>query len=60
VLERVRSLAIPFPQSPHGVATISAGVAQYTPQASSGEALIKAADEKLYQAKHAGRDRLLS
>jgi diguanylate cyclase (GGDEF)-like protein len=60
VLERVRGLAIPFPESPHGVATISAGVAQYTPHASSGEALIKAADEKLYQAKHTGRDRLVS
>lgn len=60
VLERVRQN---FEQIRHPYrdtyfrASVSAGVATY-PQQQSGDALIKAADEALYQAKHRGRNRI--
>ena len=37
--------------------TISAGVAGYSDELSSGQSLIQAADQALYQAKQAGRNR---
>jgi diguanylate cyclase (GGDEF)-like protein/PAS domain S-box-containing protein len=54
----IRSLRIPHAGSPHGVVTISAGVAVLPvphPQAAGG-ALIRMADNALYEAKSAGRD----
>jgi diguanylate cyclase (GGDEF)-like protein len=41
----------------HGV-TVSLGVASYPDHADEAERLIKAADQALYRAKHAGRDRV--
>ncbi len=38
--------------------TISLGVATWTPEMELGEELVKAADAKLYEAKHAGRNRV--
>ncbi|MBI4730225.1 MAG: diguanylate cyclase [Acidobacteria bacterium] len=38
--------------------TLSAGVAEFPSDASTGEALLRAADEALYRAKRGGRDRL--
>ncbi len=42
----------------HLAVTVSAGVATMHGQAQSGEELIRAADEVLYESKHAGRDRV--
>ncbi len=58
IVENVRSLNISHPESPHGVVTVSAGVAELDAASPSGESVVKAADEKLYQAKAAGRNRL--
>lgn len=56
IVEAVRERAIHFPESPHGIITISAGVAQYDPTDSTEKSLIKAADTKLYEAKGAGKN----
>lgn len=56
VVEAVRERAIPFPESRHGIVTISAGVAQYDPRHGTETSLIRAADAKLYEAKAAGRN----
>jgi diguanylate cyclase (GGDEF)-like protein len=62
IMERIRH---DFSQihHPHGdshfLATISVGIATY-PLVQTGDALIKAADQALYQAKHGGRNRVCS
>ena len=38
--------------------TVSLGVAEWTPEHKNGQELVKIADEKLYQAKHSGRNRV--
>ena len=38
--------------------TVSTGVAMFPGDAKDGDALLKAADEALYQAKHLGRNRV--
>jgi len=43
-------------EQPDGKVTVSAGIAVFPTDASSDEALIKAADMNLYQAKEAGRN----
>jgi diguanylate cyclase (GGDEF)-like protein len=48
-----------FPGVPRPV-TISAGVAEYPVQGSTRDELVKAADEALYAAKQAGRNRVLT
>jgi diguanylate cyclase (GGDEF)-like protein len=44
---------------PGGQVTISVGVASYPADAASAPALVEAADQALYQAKHDGRDRVV-
>lgn len=63
VAERVRAsveeLAIPHAGNPKGVVTVSIGVATLRPLAGDASAgLVKAADEALYAAKRAGRNRI--
>lgn len=62
--ERVRSavaaLRIPVAASKEIGVTVSLGVAGFPADATSGEALIAAADQALYAAKEAGRNRVLS
>ncbi len=54
----VRSLAIPHDESPHGIVTMSAGVAVWSPggRVATTAALIEAADAALYAAKALGRN----
>jgi diguanylate cyclase (GGDEF)-like protein len=56
---RERIASHPFPNAgsqPGGSLTISMGVASFPDDASDSEALVRAADAALYEAKHAGRD----
>lgn len=54
----VRSLAIPHEDSPHGIVTVSAGVAVWTPggRIATAASLVEAADAALYAAKALGRN----
>ncbi len=59
VLEAVRQLAVPHVVSPHGVVTLSAGVATEQPvPGMHADALLLLADRALYQAKRLGRNRV--
>lgn len=63
IAERIRQLiaATPFPhgaQQPNGQVSVSLGVADYAPGRTTPAAIIKAADQALYQAKNAGRNRV--
>jgi diguanylate cyclase (GGDEF)-like protein len=55
---RVRTLLAKHPP-PAGAVTLSFGIASYPVHGDSGEALIRAADEALYEAKRGGRNRVV-
>jgi len=60
VRHNVRALAIPYPEAPTGIVTVSVGVASARPDAGTSEGtILAAADQALYQAKHEGRDKVL-
>ena len=61
VAERVRAAieALPAPADGSQV-TVSIGAAMYPDDGTTAEALFKAADERLYEAKHAGRNRVVA
>ena len=57
--QRVERMATRHPKSPAGVVTISLGVATMTPgEAFAPDSLVAAADQALYAAKRAGRNRV--
>ena len=61
VLHAVRSLALPHPDSPLGIVTISVGAAGVQPtRFDARDSLVAAADGQLYAAKAAGRNRVSS
>ena len=61
VAERVRSAIEALPAPPDGSqVTVSIGAAMYPDDGTTAEALFKAADERLYEAKHAGRNRVIA
>lgn len=59
ILEDVAALALPHPASPHGVVTVSAGLAKRYGAGEDAATLIRAADRQLYAAKASGRNRLV-
>ncbi len=59
VRAEIEALALPHPASASGVVTASFGVAAGIPQRdATGEALIRSADNALFEAKRAGRNRV--
>ena len=56
VRDRVRALAVKHPGSPHGVVTISVGIATAAGGGATLRNLVRHADIALYEAKGAGRD----
>ena len=60
IAERIRERLAAFRQSQHELPTVSIGLACFTPAAErTSHDLISAADLALYEAKHAGRDRVV-
>jgi diguanylate cyclase (GGDEF)-like protein len=60
IAERVRANIEALPAPPNGSAiTVSIGAALYPADGDNAEALFHAADERLYAAKHAGRNRVV-
>jgi diguanylate cyclase (GGDEF)-like protein/PAS domain S-box-containing protein len=57
--EAVRRMHVQHNGQPFGVVTISAGVASFPEHGAAPEALLRAADQALYQAKGEGRDRVV-
>lgn len=60
IMAAVRSLAIAFSESGHGIVTISAGLVHCHAGHSSADDVIAEADRRLYAAKHQGRNRLIT
>jgi len=58
--EQTRCFQIEFEGKILGGATLSGGVAAFPQDGSTGAALLKSADEALFLAKHAGRDRVMA
>jgi diguanylate cyclase (GGDEF)-like protein len=56
----VKSLEVPRQNNRLGPISLSLGVAVFPSHAKSGDALLAAADACLYQAKAAGRDRVVT
>lgn len=59
VAERLRRMMENTPLEPVGVVTLSLGVAAWTPGREGADAVLKAADKALYQAKNRGRNQLV-
>jgi diguanylate cyclase (GGDEF)-like protein len=57
--EEMRNLHISFQDQILEAVTLSIGVAVFPANGSTGDAILKAADAALYQAKDAGRDRVI-
>ena len=58
IMDAVRGLAIAFPESAHGIVTVSAGLMHWQSGHDSVDDVIAEADSRLYVAKHHGRNRL--
>lgn len=54
----VKTLNLQFNNRSLGIITVSLGIALFPDHAATGDALIQAADEALYESKEAGRDRV--
>ncbi|HZQ36718.1 MAG TPA: diguanylate cyclase [Dehalococcoidia bacterium] len=57
--ERIKALQISHEGQPLGAVTVSMGVAVFPEHGQTGEALLRAADAALYEAKAQGRDRVV-
>ncbi len=62
ILKQLQDTAITHRKSPHGVVTLSAGIASYSPGSKtpdiSWQTVVHRADQQLYKAKEAGRNRV--
>ncbi len=58
IIERIRSLELPYPASEAGIVTASAGCAEFSRHFQTAEEIIQAADKQLYRAKQDGRNRV--
>ena len=58
VREAIKNIRAQHRHQPLGPVTVSLGVATYPESGSSGEAVLRAADTALYQAKAGGRDQV--
>ncbi|ALO45949.1 sensor domain-containing diguanylate cyclase [Pseudohongiella spirulinae] len=58
LLNAVRNLAIPFPESGYGIVTVSAGLVRGCADYPSSEQIVAHADRLLYESKRGGRNRL--
>ncbi len=56
----IESLGLPHEGSPSGIVTISVGVASAVPETETAAPLVAKADALLYQAKRAGRNRVVA
>jgi diguanylate cyclase (GGDEF)-like protein len=56
---KVKELHIHYASTPLEAITLSLGIALYPVHGTTGKAVIHAADEALYEAKHQGRDRVV-
>ena len=56
LLDSIRNLKVEYRGHALGQVTISAGIAMYPQHGDTGEALLHAADQALYRAKHDGKD----
>lgn len=59
IRKQVEALDIPYPQGLLNI-TVSIGVAEFGKDGEAADQVIKAADDRLYQAKHEGRNRVVS
>lgn len=59
IAERIRQTIETTQIVPTGALTISIGVAGQSVETPTPEAILKRADEHLYQAKHSGRNRVV-
>ena len=60
IVNAISTLAIPHDGGEGGLVTVSVGAATVIPEVDTiPESLIEAADKSLYQAKHAGRNRMV-
>lgn len=57
--EFVRQFHFKFEEQPLGTVTLSLGVAVFPEHGSAGDIIVRAADEALYRAKHAGRGQVV-
>jgi len=59
IMEAIRRLNIAHRESPHGLVTISGGIAQFREQYTSPEDMIRVADERMYSVKRSGKNRIV-
>ena len=58
VMTAVRDLAVAFPESEHGIVTVSAGLVHCNARFNSVDDVVAKADSRLYESKHNGRNRM--
>ncbi|MFV3129001.1 diguanylate cyclase domain-containing protein [Niveispirillum sp. KHB5.9] len=60
ILEGIAELALPHQQSPHGIVTLSAGLARYKTSMDAAADMVGLAEKRLDQARQDGRNRLVA
>ena len=59
IQQAIQALALPHEGAPHGIVTVSFGVATMAPQREQlAEELVRRADRAMYRAKQGGRNRI--